>query len=162
MLENFVNFDIVTGLAAPVDSVSILGNRNVKPEEITSYELGYQTLLWDSTPLFNRLDARIDLFYNRLDRVSTGLTPVSAGQLMVLTGGGGSIYGGEIGFEASFSDWLKGFINYSYQERKLDRDLLGKNCLLPTFPFVGFSCEHAFCSGSGPCGRGQESRAGAL
>jgi iron complex outermembrane recepter protein len=119
ILENFVHFDVLTGLPPPADRITILGNRHLKPEEITSYELGYQSLL------FKRLKARIDLFYNRLDNMSTGTSPTGPIERTVLTGGGGSIFGGELGFEFLISEWLKGFANYSYQERNLSRNVLG-------------------------------------
>jgi iron complex outermembrane receptor protein len=44
----------------------------------------------------------------------------------VLSGGSGSIYGGEISLEFLLTEWLKGFTNYSYQERDFrDHKLLG-------------------------------------
>ena len=118
VIENFVNL----GVLSPFGTVMVRGSRGLAPEEITSYELGYQTLL------FKRLKARIDLFYNKLDKLSLGplSLPTKPLELHLLTGGGGSIFGGEIGFEFLLSEWLKGFMNYSYQERDFDdRRLLG-------------------------------------
>lgn len=113
VIENFVNF--------AVGPAVVKGSRGLEPEEITSYELGYQTVL------FERLRARIDLFYNNLDKLAVGplSLPANPLELVVLTGGGGSIYGGEVAFDFLFSEWLKGFANYSYQERDLDFQLLG-------------------------------------
>lgn len=114
VVENFVNLG--------VGPVTVKGSRGLEPEEITSYELGYQTLL------FQRLKARIDLFYNKLDKLSLGPLSLPANPLepRLFTGGGGSVFGGEIGFEFLISEWLKGFMNYSYQERDFDdRRLLG-------------------------------------
>ena len=111
IVENFVNLT--------VGPVTVRGSRDLPAEEVIAYELGYQTLL------FKRLKARIDLFYNQLDKVSMGVVPTIPGTLEVLTGNGGSIFGGEIGFEFLLTDWLKGFMNYSYQERRLDSQLLG-------------------------------------
>ena len=46
--------------------------------------------------------------------------------MKLLTGGGGSIFGGEIALEILFSEWLKGWANYSYQHRDFhDSRLLG-------------------------------------
>ncbi|HKY07947.1 MAG TPA: TonB-dependent receptor, partial [Candidatus Binatia bacterium] len=116
-LENFVNFNILTGMAPPI---TIRGNRDLDPEEITSYELGYQVLL------FRRLKARIDLFYNDLRNMSTGVSPTASPlEFAVLTQGDGYIFGGEIGLEFLVSDWLKAFANYSYQQRHADRSILG-------------------------------------
>jgi iron complex outermembrane receptor protein len=116
-LENFVNFSIVAG--NPPVPVSIRGNRDLDPEEIISYELGYQAVL------FQRLKARIDLFYNDLRNMSTGVTQTGPAEFTVLTSGDGYIFGGEIGFEFLFNNWLKGFANYSYQQRHADRNVLG-------------------------------------
>lgn len=116
VVENFVNLSV----GPSVGPVVVKGSRGLEAEEITSYELGYQTLL------FQRVKARIDLFYNKLDKLSLGPLPTAPLELSLSTGGGGSIFGGEIGFEFLFTDWLKGFMNYSYQEREFDdRRLLG-------------------------------------
>jgi iron complex outermembrane receptor protein len=119
VLENFVDFDVLTGFPPPADVVTIRGNKNLDPEEITSYELGYQVLL------FRRLKARVDLFYNDLRNMSTGVTRTGPLEFTILTQGDGYIVGGEIGFEFLFNDWLKGFANYSYQERHADPNILG-------------------------------------
>jgi len=118
IVENFVNLAV-----GPVP-VMVRGSRELPAEEIIAYELGYQTLL------FKRLKARIDLFYNQLDKVSLGVVPTRdcpscPVTLDVLTDGGGSIFGGEVSFEFLLTEWLKGFMNYSYQERHLDSQLLG-------------------------------------
>jgi iron complex outermembrane receptor protein len=119
VLENFINFGALTGFLPPNDVVMIRGNKNLDPEEITSYELGYQTLL------FKRLKARVDLFYNDLRNMSTGVTQTDDLEFTVLTQGDGYVFGGEIGVEFLFSDWLKGFANYSYQQRHADPNILG-------------------------------------
>lgn len=124
IIENFVNFGIFGSTAncgQPHLELRVCGNRNFDAEEITSYELGYQFLI----P--KQLTATIDLFYNRLDHMSPGsvLNPAKR-EFEVLRGGGGSIYGGEIGLQYLLTDWLKGFTNYSYQERDFhNHDLMG-------------------------------------
>ena len=116
ILENFVNLAVLS----PLGTVTVLGDRDLKPEEMVSYELGYQTLL------FERLKARVDLFYNHLDDLTLGPVPTGPLELSLSTGGGGSIFGGEISLEFLLTDWLKGFMNYSYQERDInDKRLLG-------------------------------------
>ncbi len=119
IIENFVNFGVVNPFGPPLQ---VIGNRRFDAEEITSFELGYQTLL------FKRLKATVDLFYNRLDHMSPGsvlvTTPVP--HIAVLSGGSGSIYGGEISLEFLINEWVKGFANYSYQQRDFrDEKLLG-------------------------------------
>jgi iron complex outermembrane recepter protein len=116
VIENFVDLAVLPPPGPPI--VTVKGNRDLKSEEITSFELGYQTLL------FNRIKARVDLFYNLMDHL-TVVTPIGLEQRLK-TGGGGSIFGGEIGVDYFVTDWLKGFANYSYQERNFrDRSLLG-------------------------------------
>lgn len=121
VLENFVNFEV---LAAPCPPVKVKGDPDLDSEAMTSVEFGYQTFL------FQRLKARIDLFWNKLDDLVLGPVPVGAGpcpsELALSTGGGGSILGGEFALEFLITDWLKGFANYSYQNRDIDdQRLLG-------------------------------------
>jgi iron complex outermembrane receptor protein len=120
VLENFVDFDALTGFPPPANAVTIRGNKNLDPEEITSYELGYQVFL-----LRRRLKARVDLFYNDLHNMSTGITQTGPLEFTILTQGDGYILGGEVGLEFLFNDWLKGFANYSYQDRHADPNILG-------------------------------------
>lgn len=122
VLENFVNFDITT----PEGAAHIRGNQNARAEGITSFEIGYLTRLFD------RFRARVDLFYNLLDNLSTGpvptgpLPPGSPLQVGILNGGRGNIYGGEIGMDFFFAKGLIGYMNYSYQERQVaDPRVLG-------------------------------------
>jgi iron complex outermembrane receptor protein len=102
---------------------TVFGNTNLKPEEMLSYEFGYQTLL------FERLRVRLELFYNELERViaarpvfatvSPRLPSVQIGSQFVNLSDS-KIYGGEIGFDVFITSWLRGFVNYSYQEREGD------------------------------------------
>lgn len=121
ILENFVDFDV---LAPPCPPVEVKGDTDLKSEAMTSVEFGYQTFL------FQRLKARIDFFYNELDDLVLGPSPVGPGpcpaELALSTGGGGTIIGGELAFEFLITDWLKGSANYSYQNRDFaDTRLLG-------------------------------------
>jgi iron complex outermembrane receptor protein len=112
ILENFVDFDV---LAPPCPPIRVKGDPDLKSEAMTSVEFGYQTFL------FERLKARIDFFYNDLDDLVLGPSPVGPGpcpaELALSTGGGGTIIGGELAFEFLITDWLTGFANYSYQNR---------------------------------------------
>lgn len=87
----------------------IRGSRNLRPEKILSYELGYQGWLFR-----HRLRVRADLFFNRasdmigLESAMTMVTAVNTGRT--------EIYGGEAGVEFQASSWLTGFANYSFQE----------------------------------------------
>lgn len=119
ILENFFKLDVPTGLPPPLDTVKIRGNRDLDPEEITSYEVGYQAFL------LKRLKARVDLFYNEVDRFIDSPEQISPGELTIPNSEDGSIFGGEFSLEFFLAEWLKGFLNYSYQEREVALRSLG-------------------------------------
>lgn len=138
-LENFLALDVKLNESERHDLVSrspvlagvstgrFLGNTGLAPEELLSYELGYQTLL------FGRLRVRLDLFYHQLDRLivtmesltvlSPALPPVLTRQF--INKGHADIRGGEVGLEVFITPWLQGFLNYSYQERRPKALLVG-------------------------------------
>ena len=98
---------------------SLTGSSNLDPEQIVSYDAGYQGWFWK-----HRLRVRVDMFYNHISNL-IGLTALNATTLTFANGGatglqmgGGTadIYGGEAGVEAQFTPWLSGFANYTYQE----------------------------------------------
>ena len=125
LLENFEDLTLRVDPPPPPGrspTFSILGNPRLKPEEMLSYELGYQTLL------FERIRVRLDLFYNELDalialaqpvfgRISPFLPPVQIGSQYANVADV-NVLGGEIGFDIFLTSWLRGFLNYSYQDRK--------------------------------------------
>ena len=84
---------------------------NLSPEQMVSYELGYQG--WY---LNHRLRVRTDLFFNHLTNLINfrGTTPGFAGA--VNDPGQADIYGGEAGIEFLATSWLSGFVNYAYEE----------------------------------------------
>lgn len=84
---------------------STSGSHNLDPEEIVSYEAGYQGWF-----LRHRLRARANLFFNHLSELIVLDTPTSR------NGAEADIYGGEAGVEFLATRWLTGFANYSYQE----------------------------------------------
>jgi len=87
----------------------VLGSKNLDPERILSYELGYQGWFYR-----HRLRVRADFFYNRISDL-IGLDSTSNIVRTVNTGDA-EIYGGEVGVEFQAASWLTGFANYSYQE----------------------------------------------
>ena len=89
----------------------VLPSPNLSPEQIVSYELGYQG--WY---LKHRLRVRADLFFNQLSDLINrrDTTPGFAGA--VNDGGQADIYGGEAGIEFLATSWLSGFANYSYEQ----------------------------------------------
>ena len=91
----------------------VLGSRNLEPEKILSYELGYQGWFYR-----HRIRVRADFFLNRISNL-IGLE--STGTIVrTVNTGTAEIYGAEVGVEFQAASWLTGFANYSYQE-------IGKN-----------------------------------
>ena len=87
----------------------ILGSRNLQPEEILSYELGYQGWYFR-----HRVRVRADLFFNRTwDLIGQESTPTV---VRTVNSGKTGVYGGEVGVEVQATSWLTGFANYSIQE----------------------------------------------
>ena len=84
---------------------------NLSPEQIVSYELGYQG--WY---LKHRLRVRADLYFNHLTDLINfrGTTPGFAEA--VNDPGQADIYGGEAGIEFLATSWLSGFANYAYEQ----------------------------------------------
>jgi len=81
------------------------GSTNLSPEQIESYEAGYQG--WY---LKHRLSVRGNVFYNHLSDLILPTIP------QPIQGGSADIYGSEAGVEFLATRWLTGFANYSYQE----------------------------------------------
>ena len=87
----------------------INGSANLAPEQMISYELGYQGWF-----LKHRLRVRADAFYNHIsDLIETVGTPTVFTNVNTQEA---DIYGGEAGIEFLATTWLTGFINYSQQE----------------------------------------------
>ncbi|MER3423130.1 MAG: TonB-dependent receptor [Nitrospiraceae bacterium] len=87
-----------------------LPTSNLKPEQIISYETGYQGWF-----LKHRLRLRTDLFFNHISDL-IAVTDPSAQASFNVNSGEGDIYGGEAGVEFLATRWLSGFVNYAYQE----------------------------------------------
>jgi outer membrane receptor for ferrienterochelin and colicin len=106
--EHIQSLSLIT-LPPPIPSpppTVTTGSHNLQPEEIISYDLGYQG--WY---LNHRLRLRGNLFFNHLSNLITlgaGTPPLS--------GGVADIYGGEAGAEFLVTRWLSGFANFAYQE----------------------------------------------
>ena len=98
--------------AGPINTtVFVVPSPNLSPEQLISYELGYQG--WY---LKHRLRVRADLFFNHLSDLINrrGTTPGFAGA--VNDPGQADIYGGEAGIEFLATNWLSGFANYAYEQ----------------------------------------------
>ena len=111
-IESFLDLSL-SGIVAT-------GDDELDSEEVTSFELGYQTRL-----LENRLELKIDTFYNRLDEViEFRLTSASSSgvEFDFFNAGKADAYGGEISLTYHLSDRLTTHFNYSYQELKARDD----------------------------------------
>jgi iron complex outermembrane receptor protein len=88
-----------------------LGSTTLNPEEIVSYEIGYQG--WY---LRHTLRTRANLFFNHLSNLINN-RPTSPGIASNFNDPGqADIYGGEAGVEFLATSWLTGFGNFSYEE----------------------------------------------
>jgi iron complex outermembrane recepter protein len=87
------------------------GSSNLDPERIISYELGYQGWF-----LAHRLRLRGNLFFNHITDL-INVIPLSPGVASYVNiPGQADIYGGEVGMETLFTEWLSGFANVTYQD----------------------------------------------
>lgn len=96
----------------PLASI-VLGSTDIKPEQIISYELGYQGWWWG-----HRLRTRIAGFYNHISDLIAFRSPSGdpLGTVRPINGGLADVYGGEAGVEVLMTPWLSGFVNYAYQD----------------------------------------------
>ncbi|MGQ0810364.1 MAG: TonB-dependent receptor plug domain-containing protein [Nitrospiraceae bacterium] len=102
--------DLRTATAPTFTPIPIQGSTGLSPEQIVSYELGYQG--WY---LKHRLRVRADLFFNHISNL-IDLQRTTATLITNANSGVGDIYGGEAGVEFLVTDWLSGFSNVAYQE----------------------------------------------
>jgi len=111
MLEKRANAFVNTTPPLPPVTTNIMGGQDLSPEQIISYDIGYQGWYWR-----HRLRIRADVFYNHIsDLISArNLSPTIA--TYANDTGSADIYGGEVGVEVLVTKWLTGFANYSYQD----------------------------------------------
>ena len=89
--------------------IPLFGSQKLNPEQIISYEAGYQGW-W----MKHRLRTRLDLFFNHLSDLINFQTIGTTRTLV--NGGEADIYGTEAGLEFLATRWLSGFANVSYQK----------------------------------------------
>jgi iron complex outermembrane recepter protein len=116
VFENFVSTNVPTGLPPPAPATArLIGNRDLDPMRIISYEVGYQTFLFD------RLRVTVDLFYSDFDpSIEIRPDPADPTRLTLLNTDAFSTVGGELGLAALITRGLIAFANYSYQDREID------------------------------------------
>jgi iron complex outermembrane receptor protein len=105
-----------TGLLPPLPptfttTTVVRGARNLEPEQIISYEAGYQGWFFK-----HRLRLRGDLFFNHISDLITSRDTSATTATFFNARGQADIYGGEAGVEFIATHWLTGFANFSYQE----------------------------------------------
>jgi iron complex outermembrane receptor protein len=119
LIENFLVEPVKVFVRPNLPPVifTFLGNDRLKPEEMRSYEAGYQGRL------FGRVRVWADFFYAQLDDLigtqQVGLTGVRQNL------GSGTSHGTEVGTEARLASWLTGFANYTYLQRTGNAELMG-------------------------------------
>ncbi|WP_175304363.1 TonB-dependent receptor plug domain-containing protein [Candidatus Nitrospira nitrificans] len=103
----------VTLPALPPQITVVTGTADVKPEQIISYEVGYQGWWWE-----HRLRTRLTGFYNHISDLIAFRNPTGnhLNPVRPVNGGVADVYGGEMGVEVLMTSWLSGFANYAYQE----------------------------------------------
>jgi iron complex outermembrane receptor protein len=104
----------VTNLPLPpplgTTTTTVQGSTNLRPEEIVSYEIGYQGWFWR-----HRLRIRADLFFNHISNL-IGTINTSPTTVVFANIGQADIYGGEAGAEFLITQWLSTFANFAYEE----------------------------------------------
>ena len=94
----------------PAAITTVQGSSRLDPEQIISYEVGYQG--WFAK---HRIRLQTALFFNHISDLIS-FQNVSPTLATAVNGGEADIYGGEAGIEYLATSWLTGFANYSYQE----------------------------------------------
>jgi len=105
-IQNRLNF-------SPPVLFTVLGSKNIGPEQIISSELEYQGWFWH-----HRLRVRSSIFYNHIsdliEFIQTG--PAPDDPVSAINNGEADVFGGELGFEFLMTSWLSGFGNGAFQE----------------------------------------------
>jgi iron complex outermembrane receptor protein len=110
-VETFQEISTTISLFGVSNTATLFGNKNLGPEQIVSYEAGYQGWYFA-----HRVRLRADMFYNRLSDLIAPTQVDPNGTGLYLNQGQADIYGGETGIEVLATSWLRGFANFSYQE----------------------------------------------
>ena len=112
LFETHADVQAVTTVPFIFTNTSVVrGTRSLEPEQIISYEAGYQGWF-----LNHRLRLRADLFFNHISHLITTRETSNTTASYLNDHGQADIYGGEAGMEFLATSWLSGFANYSYQE----------------------------------------------
>ena len=111
LLEKKSAQQAMTNPPLPPSTTNILGGQDLSPEQIVSYELGYQG--WY---LNHRLRLRTDAFFNHITDLISARNQSDTVAVYTNDQGLADIYGAEAGVEVLATKWLTVFANYSYQD----------------------------------------------
>lgn len=115
LLEKRSDVLVLTNAPLPPTTSSVLGGSNLSPEQIISYEAGYQG--WY---LKHRVRLRADVFVNHISDLISVTNQSNTLATYTNDPGSSDIYGAEAGIEWLATSWLSGFANYSYQDIRQD------------------------------------------
>ena len=109
LVENFSDVRTTFNIFGFLNTVTLIGNTHLVPEQIISYEAEYQGWYFK-----HRLRLRVAAFANY---VSDLIGPVDIGptQATYVNQGKADIFGGEAGFEFLATTWMTAFANVAYQ-----------------------------------------------
>jgi outer membrane receptor for ferrienterochelin and colicin len=106
---------VTTNPPLPPETTVVTGGESLSPEQIISYDLGYQGWYWQ-----HRLKVRVDAFFNHISDLISAQDQSPTVATYVNSPGSADIYGAEAGIEFLATKWLTGFANYSYQDIRQD------------------------------------------
>lgn len=115
IIETHLNEQAIVTLPLPppfnTSTNPVSGSLNLAPEEIVSYEVGYQGWLYQ-----HRIRLRGDIFFNHITNLINSRNTSAGVATFVNDPGQADIYGGEAGVEFLATQWLTGFTNFSYEQ----------------------------------------------
>ncbi len=126
----------------PVPLLSVAGNKQLDPEKMTAFELGYRTTL------FKKIGFNVELYYNELDRIIDYTRRPNIWPLYFRLDNCFNVIamGIEVSADLAVTPWWTLTANYTYQEvenKKTDKDIEGT----PRHKFnlgSGFTFENGF------------------
>ncbi|MBU0755255.1 MAG: TonB-dependent receptor, partial [Planctomycetes bacterium] len=122
-MQNFANINVSssTVVQTPFGPMVVpilgqfVGSKNVDPQELTSYEVGYRNTS------FEKLHFSMNTFFNRRTNlhvytggIDTSGIPFTA-RYDVMNQGHAKSWGGETELNFLFTDWMSGYANYTFQ-----------------------------------------------
>ena len=115
LFEKYSANQATTNPPLPPLTTVVIGGQSLSPEQIISYDLGYQG--WYAQ---HRLRVRADAFFNHISDLISAFNQSATVATYVNDPGSADIYGAEAGIEVLATKWLSAFANYSYQDIRQD------------------------------------------